>query len=83
MIKIDDKFSIKRDKRQWILIQHYPGKDKYGNAKTHQRESYHGSIDQISNHILNVLGERCEKLEELEYLYSMQTRKLSDLITKG
>ena len=41
MIQINDRWSVYRDKYQWVLIETYTGKDKDGNTKTHTRETYH------------------------------------------
>ena len=80
MIKLDDKFSIRRDRYQWILTQTYEGKDRKGNPKKQSRENYFGKIDQVASYINNVLGEKCETLDELIELYTLQNHKLAELI---
>lgn len=45
MIKVTDRWSVYRDKYQWVLVDTYAGKDKDGNAKDHTRETYHPWLD--------------------------------------
>jgi len=46
MIRITDRWSVYRDSMQWVLLETYMGKDKHGNPKVHQRETYHPWLEQ-------------------------------------
>jgi len=80
MIKLEDRFGLTKDKYQWILTHFYVGKDRKGNDKEQSKDTYHGNLDQVSNYILNTLSEKCETLEELKELYTVQSQKLRDLL---
>lgn len=41
MIEINERFTLRRDRYNWILTETYWGQDKDGNPKKHTRESYH------------------------------------------
>ena len=51
--KISDNYSIRKDRYQWILIEHYltEGKDK--NAKELTRDTYHSTLEQVAKHLIN------------------------------
>lgn len=53
MIKVNDRFSFERDKYQWLLHESRLGKDKKGNDKVHVDTSYHGSLRQICEQIID------------------------------
>lgn len=46
------RFEITSDKYQWILSEEYVGVDKDGNPKFHTRETYHGTLEQVCNTIV-------------------------------
>lgn len=52
-MKISDNYSLKKDRVQWILTEHYTGKDKDDNDKPKERNSYHSSLNQVANHLIN------------------------------
>ena len=84
MIKINDEFSMDRDKYQWILYQSYLGKDRDGNPKTHTRETYYSKLDQIAGAIIDKSAKRCETIEELvlmmNYAANIVTKDLEKLV---
>lgn len=46
------RFEITADKYQFILTESYVGLDNKGNDKTHKRDSYHASLEQCCNEIV-------------------------------
>lgn len=54
MIKVNDRFSFERDKYQWLLHESYMGKpNKKGDANIQTKTSYHGSLRQICEQIID------------------------------
>ena len=57
-LKINDRFRISRDSRNWILedVSHYTGKEgskNEGKAMERVRESYFGSLELLCNHCID------------------------------
>jgi hypothetical protein len=57
MLKINDRFTIDRDKHNIIIIESYMGKDKDKNPKPMTRESYHATLFQACGVIIDRSGE--------------------------
>lgn len=51
-MKIGPDFEITRDRFQWIVTQWVAGQDKDGNPKRHARESYHATLLQACQRVL-------------------------------
>jgi len=51
--KISENYSIRKDRYQWILIEHYLGKDKDDNPKELTRDSYHSTLEQVAKYLIN------------------------------
>lgn len=81
MIKINSNFTINKDSHQWILTEirtQIMEKGKYtGQEKEVIRETYHSTIDQIANTIIERSDRDCESLEELKELYRDAVKLLS------
>lgn len=52
-MRISENYSLKKDRVQWILTEHYTGKDKAGNDKAKERDSYHATLNQVANYLIN------------------------------
>lgn len=61
MIKINDKFKAERDERrsQWILYETYIGKDKDKKPKEQVRETYHSTLRQVCNKVIDASVAGC------------------------
>ena len=68
MIKINDRFSIERDQYNWLLHEWRDGQDKDGNPKKQKSTTYHATIQQVFNAVLDRSAGRCESIEELRDL---------------
>ena len=53
MIRINETFTAKREKYQWILTEQVIGKDKDGNPKPKNVDCYFSKASQMFSHILN------------------------------
>ena len=53
MISISDDYKIDADKYQYILLHRTIGKDKDGNKKEHWDKTFHPTIQQVCNAIMN------------------------------
>lgn len=51
--KISDNYSIRKDRYQWILIEHYLTEGKDGNAKELTRDTYHSTLEQVAKYLIN------------------------------
>jgi hypothetical protein len=64
-IKISDEFTISRDSAGWTLETTYEGKDKDGNAKDQTVKTYHGSVEQTCNAMIDRAVGGCETVKEI------------------
>lgn len=53
MIKINDEWTIRKETNQWVLTEHYIGKDKDGNDKPKERDRFFAKASQVFSYILN------------------------------
>jgi len=65
MIKFDDRFSFERDKYGWILYEFKDGKDKNGNPKKQQHQTYYADLNQVGRAIVDRAAGGCASMEEL------------------
>ncbi len=65
-MKLNDKYTVTSDKYQWILTETYEGKSKDGDAKAQTRQTYHGTLEQVLNVILDRESKGCETIECLK-----------------
>ena len=59
------RFEITSDKFNWILIEHYDGRDKQGNDKQQSRETYHGTLQQCCQEMIQREAKHADDLESL------------------
>lgn len=78
MIKLHPNWDLDNDKYQWILINKREGKDKDGNTKTHEDKTFHRTLDQVNEKILN---EEMKAAEDLTMLLSV-VNNVSRTMTK-
>jgi hypothetical protein len=68
MIKFNEDYSFERDKYQWILHHSYDGRDKDKNPKRQSRDTYHATLEQICQTIVDREAGRCTDMAELQKL---------------
>jgi len=66
MIKISEDFECETDKYQWILHQWYDGKDKDGKTKRQTKQTYHSSLAQVCDVVIDKSASMCESMAELK-----------------
>ena len=66
MIKINDKFSVERDKYQWLLIESKDGIGKNEQPIVTTRTTYHGTLKQCCNEIAERMMGECESVKEIK-----------------
>jgi len=71
MIKLTENYSLDYDRYQFILINHYDGKDKKGEVKKQQKQTYHGTLEQVAKQILN------QSVKEAKDICEMSDKLLS------
>ena len=78
-IQVSENFYITADRYNWIAVEIYKGKDKNGNPKKQERETYHPSLERCLNHIRDTDMKSSETLEQLHKAlsYSYTLDKLS------
>jgi len=77
MIKFNNDFEFERDKYQWILHHWVDGKDKDGNPKRSRRTTYHGTLSQLCDVIMERTCGRCESLAEIVTLLNHASKALT------
>lgn len=50
---ISESYSIARDRVQWILTEHYKGKDKSGGEVARTRNTYHSNLKQVAKFVVD------------------------------
>jgi len=58
-MRLSDKYSIERDKYQWVLTELSEGKDKDGNPKMKSKDSYHSTLEQVSGYVTDNIATSC------------------------
>ena len=66
MIKINDKFSVERDKYQWLLHESKDGLSKKQEPIATTRTTYHGTLKQCCNEIVERMMGECETVQQIE-----------------
>ena len=56
---ISESYSISRDRVQWILTEHYKAKDKDKNEVIRTRNTYHSSLGQVANFLVDNNESHC------------------------
>lgn len=65
MVKINERFSIERDKYQWVLVEHKNGTSKKGEAIKTEARSYYPKLEQICNEIVEREAGDCATVKEI------------------
>jgi hypothetical protein len=79
MIKIDGKYSISRDRYNWILHTTTKGVDEAGNDKEKVKKTFHASFPQVCRAILEREAGHCQTVEELKRLFEHAVEKFEHL----
>ena len=53
-MKIGERFEATRDAHGWTLLESYQGQDRDGNPKTMQRRSYHATLPQVVDKVIDM-----------------------------
>ena len=72
---MDGKYTIRKDPYNWILEEHYEGKDRDGETVMRSRQTYHGSLHQAAKKIIDNEMGNCKDAEELHELLTNIHRK--------
>lgn len=80
-MKLTEKYSIKRDKYQWVLEELREG----FNPKTKEptltpRLTYHSNLQAILKYCLEIEGGNCESIEELITLLTKAHKMIESLV---
>jgi len=65
MIRINDQFSVERDKYQWLLHETKDGMSKLGEPIKVTRTTYHAKLKQCCNEISERMMGECESVQEI------------------
>ena len=80
-------FEATRDKYQWVLTRWVDGKDKDGNLKRKAVETYHASLKQVCNTVLDKVGDKCSTTDDmlclLENAQELLHSKAEDIICRS
>jgi hypothetical protein len=76
MIKLSDRFSIKRDKYQWVLTESTKTKE----GKTREERTFHATLDQVASCMLHKGEEGCDSMGDLRTLYKQALNGVADMI---
>lgn len=80
-IKLNKDFSLEKDKHQWILIHHYLGFDKKTKeVKEQSDESYHRTLDQVSEKIVEQSGKVSDSLEGVVAAYKNAVASVTETL---
>ena len=83
-MELNDKFDLRIDSRQWILTHKYMGKATKGKDASEQtKQTYHGDLEQVANHILHTTGVRCKAVEELAECFKRESKRMVEMINGG
>ena len=66
MIKINDQFSVERDKYQWLLHDTKDGISKKGEPIKVTRTTYHPKLEQCCSKISERMMGECESVQEIK-----------------
>lgn len=82
MIKINDKFSVERDKYQWLLIESKDGLSKKQEPIVTTRTTYHGTLKQCCKEIAERMMGECESVQGIEALLESFETIIDDVLAK-
>ena len=65
MIKFcNGEFEAERDQYQWILTRWVDSTSKKGEPIKKARVTYHTSLQQVCNAVINKVGDKCEEMDD-------------------
>ena len=73
MIKLTEKWSVYRDRYQWVLVETYVGKDRKGNPKEQEKEHYFPWLSQALRRAADRDCENAVALSDIESRYNAMT----------
>lgn len=65
MIKINETFSVEKDKYQWLLIETKDGLSKLKEPIKTTRTTYHGTLKQCCKAMMEHVAGECETVKEM------------------
>jgi hypothetical protein len=78
MIKINERFSMRRDNLQWIVTETYDGFDrKTKEPKKQTHDTFHANLKQVCDFVLDKMAGDCKDMQELKELFEIGAFKLS------
>ena len=81
-IKLNDEFSLEKDKYQWILIRNFIGFNKRTKEATESSEqTYHRTLEQVSAYVLEQSGKVSESLEGVVEAYQKAVDSVTETLT--
>jgi len=79
MIKFNDKFSFEKDQYCWHLHEYYMGKDKDKNPKRQKKTTYHATLEQVCNTIIDRSCGDCGSLGEIKELLDLLPKAVAGI----
>jgi hypothetical protein len=70
MMQVNEKFVFEKDLYSWTLNYIYEGKDKDGNKKQQTKQTYHSTLKQVANKIVDYSAKETATMDELKSLLS-------------
>ena len=83
MIKINETFSVEKDKYQWLLIETKDGLSKTQEPIKVTRTTYHGTLKQCCKEISERMMGECESVKELVDALGFFESTLEDLFRES
>ena len=82
MLKINDRFETERDKYQWLLHEWTDGQDKHGNPKKQRKTTYHASLKQVCEAVIDRQAGDCEDLVRVGLMITETASKMAEINQK-
>ena len=81
MIKINDNYSVTSDRYQWVLTEYRKGHDKDGNDKTHTKQTYHRTLEQVAKYVCEQSIKPCESFVDMMNTYRSTGETIAKLLS--
>ena len=79
-IKINDEYSIRSDRWNWVLLQHYIGKDKKGNEIPATKETFHRDLDAVARYVVNEGLKNAESFVEMASMAELASQNVRSFL---
>ena len=79
MIKINETFSVEKDKYQWLLIETKDGLNKLKEPIKTTRTTYHGTLKQCCKVMMESVVGECESVQQIVDALGFFESTLEDL----